>query len=179
MVPANFIGEIGHHHDENTKGDQYPKSERGSDSKLVSIWMCVLRWRARGSAPTARLSPAYPRQCLPQRRLSAVDLSLFDTGGKDSAMIQVRLTAERDPFIFDVVVSEGKAETRHHVTMSREMCERLTAGKHTPERCLEAAFLFLLDREPKESILRRFDVTEISRYFPEFEREMPRYLSQL
>src|SRR5262249_41507972 len=63
-------------------------------------------------------------------------LSLFDTGGKDSAMIQVRLTAERDPFIFDVVVSEGKAETRHHVTMSREMCERLTAGKHTPERCL-------------------------------------------
>src|SRR5262249_52706100 len=25
-------------------------------------------------------------------------LSLFDTGGKDSAMIQVRLTAERDPF---------------------------------------------------------------------------------
>ena len=94
-------------------------------------------------------------------------------------MIQVRLTAERDPFIFDVVVSEGKAETRHHVTMSREMCERLTAGKHTPERCLEAAFLFLLDREPKESILRRFDVTEISRYFPEFEREMPRHLSQL
>jgi hypothetical protein len=62
---------------------------------------------------------------------------------------------------FDVVVSKGKGETRHHVTMSREMCERLTAGKHTPERCLEAAFRFLLDREPKESILRRFDVTEI------------------
>jgi hypothetical protein len=31
----------------------------------------------------------------------------------------------------------------------------------------------------KESILRRFDVTAISRYFPEFEREMPRYLSHL
>jgi len=62
--------------------------------------------------------------------------------------------------------------------MSREMCERLTAGKHMPERCLEAAFRFLLDREPKESILPRFDVTAISRYFPEFEREMPHYLSQ-
>jgi hypothetical protein len=35
----------------------------------------------------------------------------------------------------------------------------------------------LLDREPKESILGRFDVTVISRYFPEFERELPRYLS--
>jgi len=59
--------------------------------------------------------------------------------------------------------------------MSQEMCERLTAGKHPPERCLEAAFRFLLDRETKESILRRFDVTVISRYFPEFEREMPRW----
>jgi hypothetical protein len=74
------------------------------------------------------------------------------------------------PFVFEVVVREGKSETRHQVTMSQEMCERLTAGKHTPERCLEAAFRFLLDREPKESILGRFDVTVISRYFPEFER---------
>ena len=43
-------------------------------------------------------------------------------------MIQVRRTAEHDSFIFEVVVREGKGETRHHVTMSREMCERLTAG---------------------------------------------------
>jgi hypothetical protein len=94
-------------------------------------------------------------------------------------MIQVRRTIEDGSPIFEVVVREGRGETRHHVTMSREMSERLTAGKHTPERYLEAAFRFLLDREPKESILRRFDVTAISRYFPEFEREMPCYLSHL
>jgi len=74
-------------------------------------------------------------------------------------MIEVRRTAEHDSLVFEVVVREGKGETRHHVTMSREMCERLTAGKHTPERCVEAAFRFLLDREPKESILGRFDVS--------------------
>src|SRR4249919_3272551 len=79
--------------------------------------------------------------------------------GKEIDMIQVRRTAEHDSFVFEVVVREGNGETRHHVTMSREMCERLTAGKHTPECCLEAAFRFLLDREPKESILGRFDVT--------------------
>jgi hypothetical protein len=93
-------------------------------------------------------------------------------------LIQVRRTVEHDALIFEVVVREGKGETRHHVTMSRETCERLTLGKHTPERCLEAAFRFLLDRESEESILRRFDVRAISRYFPEFEQEMPRYLSQ-
>ena len=93
-------------------------------------------------------------------------------------MIEVRRLSEDGRLDFEVVVREGQGETRHHVTISRETCERLTAGKHTPERFLEAAFRFLLDREPKESILRRFDVTVISRYFPEFERELPHYLSR-
>jgi hypothetical protein len=91
-------------------------------------------------------------------------------------VIQVRRIAEGDPLAFDVVVREGTGETSHHVTMSRAACEQLAGGSHTPERCVEAAFRFLLDREPKESILARFDVSAISRYFPEFARELPRYL---
>jgi hypothetical protein len=93
-------------------------------------------------------------------------------------MIEVRRTGEGDALEFEVVVREGQGETRHHVSMARETCDRLTGGKHTPERCVEAAFRFLLEREPKESILSRFDVTVIARYFPEFERELPRYLAQ-
>ena len=93
-------------------------------------------------------------------------------------MIQVRRISEGGPLDFEVVVREGEGETRHHVTMSPEMSDRLTAGKYTPERCLEAVFHFLLDREPKELILGRFDVTVVSHYFPEFERELPHYLSR-
>jgi hypothetical protein len=93
-------------------------------------------------------------------------------------MIEVRRTGNGDFLQFEVVVRDDQGETRHQVTMARETCDRLTGGKHTPERCLEAAFRFLLDREPKESILSRFDVTVISRYFPEFERELPRYLAR-
>src|SRR6516162_8930112 len=48
-------------------------------------------------------------------------------------MIHVRRAVEHDSPAFEVIVREGKGETRHHVTMSREMCERLTAGKHTPD----------------------------------------------
>jgi hypothetical protein len=90
-------------------------------------------------------------------------------------LIEVRRISESSRLDFEVVVREGEGETRHHVTISRETYERLTAGKHTPERCLEAAFRFLLDREPKESILGRFDVAVISCYFPEFERDLPDY----
>ena len=97
---------------------------------------------------------------------------------KNRATIEVRRTADGDPLEFAVVVREGGGESRHHVTMSRETCGRLIAGRHPDVACIEAAFRFLLDREPKESILGRFDVTAISRYFPAFEREMPRYFSR-
>ena len=93
-------------------------------------------------------------------------------------MIEVKRTGDGDPLEFEVVVRKGNGESRHRVTMTKDTCERLTAGRHTPERCVEAAFRFLLDREPKESILARFDVTVISRYFPEFEHELPRYLAR-
>lgn len=93
-------------------------------------------------------------------------------------MIEVERAGEGDPLEFEVSVRMGGGETRHHVTMGRDTCERLTMGTHTPERCIEATFEFLLDREPQGSILRRFDITVVSRYFPEFERELPGYLSQ-
>jgi hypothetical protein len=90
-------------------------------------------------------------------------------------MIEVRRVADGE---FEVVVRDAKSETRHSVTMSDAKSDQLTAGKHTPERCVEAAFHFLLDREPKESILTRFNISVISRYFPEFEQELPRYLAR-
>ena len=93
-------------------------------------------------------------------------------------MIKVEQTSEGDPLEFEVIVSVGSGETRHHVTLARDTCERLAMGTHTPEHCIKAAFQFLVDREPKESILQRFDIAVISRYFPEFERELPGYLSQ-
>jgi hypothetical protein len=91
-------------------------------------------------------------------------------------MMEIKRTIDADPLEFDVIVREAGSETKHQVTMARALYQRLCTGKHTPEQCVDAAFRFLFDREPKEAILRRFDVNIISRYFPEFERELPRYL---
>jgi hypothetical protein len=38
---------------------------------------------------------------------------------------------------------------------------------------------FLLDREPKESILSAFDTDAVRRYFPEFDDALPGYLARL
>lgn len=94
-------------------------------------------------------------------------------------MIVVTPKAGSDPLAFEVVVKDGPSETRHQVTMTRETYARLAQQEeYAPETCVQAAFRFLLDRESKESILGRFDLSVIPRYFPEFEEELPRYLSQ-
>jgi hypothetical protein len=46
----------------------------------------------------------------------------------------------------------------------------------TPDHLVTASFRFLLDREPRESILRGFRLSEIERYFPEFPRLIGSYL---
>jgi hypothetical protein len=59
--------------------------------------------------------------------------------------------------------------------VTRKDAQRL-APRHAPEQLIDAAFRFLLDRESKEQILARFDISVIARYFPDFEKILPRYL---
>ena len=70
---------------------------------------------------------------------------------------------------FTVAVREDGSETQHDVTVSEENLRRLGAGYESPKAFVHACFEFLLDREPKESILGSFDVSVIGRYFPDFE----------
>jgi hypothetical protein len=74
---------------------------------------------------------------------------------------------------FAVRVEEDGSSSDHAVSVSPEDLERLGAGR-TPDAFVRDCFSFLLAREPKESILRSFDVSEIGRYFPEFESEIVR-----
>lgn len=68
---------------------------------------------------------------------------------------------------YHVAVAEGGSTTSHEVTVWPSDVERYAPGA-TPEALLRASFEFLLEREPKESILRRFDLPVIERYFPEY-----------
>ena len=68
-----------------------------------------------------------------------------------------------------VTVDEGTTSTGHVVTVWPSDLARY-APESTPEELLEASFQFLLEREPKESILRRFELPVIERYFPEYPR---------
>ena len=71
-----------------------------------------------------------------------------------------------------VTVADDTGQTQHRVTMKPAFYESYQEEARSPERLLTVAFDFILEREPKESILAEFDVTVISRYFPGFEEEL-------
>lgn len=69
-----------------------------------------------------------------------------------------------------VTIGGPGTPTTHEVTVTTADLERLAPGAVSPEDVVHRSFAFLLGREPKESILRRFDLPLIGRYFPEYER---------
>ena len=87
-------------------------------------------------------------------------------------MIDVRRTG---PNAYAVTIRAGGSQSRHTVTLADANAARLGGGRPS-EAIVKAAIAFLLDREPKESILSTFDLTVIGRYFPEFDDELPAYL---
>jgi hypothetical protein len=84
--------------------------------------------------------------------------------------IDVDCTAERDGWRCTVRVDDGGRETTHAVGVTRADLERFDPGASEPVRLVRASFEFLLERESNASILRSFDLPEIGRYFPEYER---------
>ncbi len=91
------------------------------------------------------------------------------------AIIEIETTGNLE---FRVRIIEKSRESTHHVSIKQDDYARLTGGEMVPEELLKRSFEFLLEREPKESILARFDLSVISRYFPEYEREIKRRISQ-
>ncbi len=85
--------------------------------------------------------------------------------------------APQDRLAFEVRVHEGGSQSRHRVTVSSEEGARFHPA--APVRLVEASMNFLLDREPKESILGAFDIGVIRRYFPEYDRVVQDYLARL
>jgi hypothetical protein len=69
-----------------------------------------------------------------------------------------------------VTVSDGASFTEHEVSVSQAELTRYGADSTSLVALVSESFAFLLDREPKESILRKFAISDIETYFPEFGR---------
>lgn len=87
-------------------------------------------------------------------------------------MIRVEKIADTQ---YQVTVTQ-RTTTTHKVTVDPAYHQKLTGGRVTPEVLVERSFEFLLEREGNTSILSSFDLPVIGRYFPEYERAIPKAL---
>lgn len=62
--------------------------------------------------------------------------------------------------------------TNHTVQVDEGTYDRLAEGRVTPGALVEETFRFLLEREPKESILTNFDLDTVMNYFPDYEEKI-------
>jgi len=82
--------------------------------------------------------------------------------------VEVRCAAEGDGYRCRVDVSDATGTTRHAVRVSEEDFDRWRRGRSV-EALVADSFAFLLEREPKESILNEFDLPAIKRFFPDYD----------
>ena len=68
---------------------------------------------------------------------------------------------------FEITVNADQI-TKHVVSVTDQMLLNLTKNKISKEELLNFSFNFLLEREPNTSILSKFDIIVISKYFPEY-----------
>lgn len=86
--------------------------------------------------------------------------------------IQIRLLGDEH---FEVTVDEGTTQSMHVVSASQKQASLLCDGCDL-EQLVEASVRFLLDREPKESIMNQFDLDVIAQFFPDYPVKIGDYL---
>lgn len=95
------------------------------------------------------------------------------------AEILVTKISENQVLIFKVIVKDQKSQTEHEVSLNRTEYIRVTQGHVDPEELIKKSFEYLLENEPKERILKKFDFTVISRYFPSFTKEIEKRIDTI
>ncbi len=76
---------------------------------------------------------------------------------------------------FEVKVIK-KSTTKHIVKLSDKTQKKLTNKNISKKKIVKLSFNFLLERESNTSILSLFDIEIISKYFPEYEKEIKKLL---
>ena len=77
---------------------------------------------------------------------------------------------------FEITVNADQI-IKHVVSVTDQMLLNLTKNKISKEELLNFSFNFLLEREPNASILSKFEITVISKYFPEYISKLENYCS--
>jgi hypothetical protein len=94
-----------------------------------------------------------------------------------NATTTVACDVAADGWRCSVTVGDDAAATEHNVRVDRATLDDLAPGG-TPEDLVRASFDFMLEREPRESIMRSFELPIIGRFFADYPDEIRRRLGR-
>ena len=103
-------------------------------------------------------------------------LSGMDNAIPNNKQLTVECAPAGDGWECNIRVGSDAGATQHRVTVSHDELARFAPGQTKPDRLVEASFGFLLEREPREAIMRSFELSAIERYFPNYPPEISRRL---
>jgi hypothetical protein len=89
--------------------------------------------------------------------------------------VVIRVQSAADGWICEVVLEADGRPSHHTVAVSAADLRRWGRGGDDAaavEDLTRRSFDFLLQREPAGAILRRFDLSVIQRYFPDYDRTL-------
>ena len=94
----------------------------------------------------------------------------------DESLVTVSCEPVDEGWRCGVTVGDDAGATQHEVLVDRNTHDRLGAGA-TPEELVRTSFRFLLEREPRTSIMRSFELPIIGRFFADYEEEVARRMA--
>lgn len=77
---------------------------------------------------------------------------------------------------FTVSLGDDADALQYTVTLGWRDYDHWSHGRVAPQRVIQAAFRFLLERESPSEIMPAFDCAVIRRYFPDVDQELPKLL---
>jgi len=97
----------------------------------------------------------------------------------DEELDEIRVTETNqsdDSWTFVVELGRGDGMIEYMVDVDRAFWTRLTNRRIEPSELVLHTFKYLLEKEPKELILRRFNISDVSGHFPGFEDQLKRII---
>jgi len=77
-----------------------------------------------------------------------------------------------DRWVLEVAVGMDADRVVYAVTLLKDYWQKLTGGRVQPTKLIEETFGFLLKHESKETIMRKFYLSQIKDFYPDFENEI-------
>lgn len=86
------------------------------------------------------------------------------------------INQREEGWTFLVELGNGEGLIEYYVEVDKDYWTRLTNRRIEPAELVAVTFKFLLEKEQKELILKKFNIADVSGFFPNYENEVKRLL---